>query len=419
VSSHGACAPERSHRPRFEVADIFRAHSEVYRATHPLTPEQRKAAWCIEACRTALLGGHLDVCPDCGHEDKPSYNSCRNRHCPKCQALAQARWLARQQRRILPVPYFHVVFTLPAELRPLALRNRKPIFDLLFTTASRTLLTLGRDPERMGALLGITAVLHTWTRDLRFHPHLHCVVTGGGLALDGDRWLDSDPNFLFPVKVIGKLFRGKVLAGLRRLQQRGGLDFGRDAESPDAIGHLCDELATKKWVVYAKRPFAGPEQVFAYLGHYTHRVAISNYRLVSVTGDEVVVATRDGKTVAMTPNEFIRRFLQHVLPDKFVKIRHYGLMASSNVKTKLRQAQDILASRYPADTSASTGHVADADTDDQQSKTDWRELLLELTGLDLTCCPRCGSRRRRRLSIPAAKQETGQRARAPPPGVSR
>lgn len=417
MSSHGACAPEPSRRPRFEVADIFRAHGEAYRATHPLTAEQRKAMWCIEACRTAVLGGHLDVCLDCGHEDKPAYNSCRNRHCPKCQALEQARWLQRRQQRILPVPYFHVVFTLPAELRPLAFRNRKRIFDLLFATASQTLLTLGRDPKRMGALLGITAVLHTWTRDLRFHPHLHCVVTGGGLALDGQRWVDSGGKYLFPVKVIGQLFRGKMLAGLRRLLRRGLLELGSGVASPDAVGQLCDELAAKDWVVYAKKPFAGPEQVFAYLGRYTHRVAISNYRLASVTDDRVVVATRDGKTAAMTPEQFIHRFLQHVLPDNFVKIRHYGLMASGNVKTKLRVAQGLLASRY-ANANDGTGDTdTGANAHVEPHEVDWRQLLQELTGLDLTLCPHCGSRRRRRRSIPAAPREIGQRARAPPPGA--
>ena len=218
----------------------------------------------IEVCRTQVLGGHVDVCPDCGHESTPSYNSCRDRHCPKCQALDQARWIEARKERILPVPYFHVVFTLPGELKPLALRNRRLIYGLLFTTASRTLLDLGRDPDRLNALLGITAVLHTWTRDLRFHPHLHCVVTGGGLAPDGQRWGDSGGKFLFPVKVISALFRGKFVDALQRLHRN--LDLGHDDRLCPDFSRLRKTLFSKKWVVFAKRPFAGPEQVFAYLG---------------------------------------------------------------------------------------------------------------------------------------------------------
>jgi hypothetical protein len=397
--------PEHGRRPHHEVADIFRAHGEAYRATHPLTPQQRKVMWCVEACRTSILGGHLDVCEHCAHEE-PSYNSCRNRHCPKGQALDQARWLERRRERILPVNYFHVVFTLPGELRPLAARNRKLIYDLLFKTAAQTLLQLGRDPKRLGAVLGITAVLHTWTRDLRFHPHLHCVVTGGGLATDGERWIDSGGKFLFPVKVISKLFSGKLIAALERLHQRGGLVHS-DIEDPHcAFATLRNKLFAKKWVVYAKRPFAGPEQVFSYLGRYTHRVAISNRRLLSVTDDTVTVATRGDKTATVHPLEFIRRFLMHVLPKDFVKIRHYGLMASSNVKTRLQVARRLLAPRLEDECATGDAHGTVSE--------DWRELLEDLTGIDPSICPACGSTQRRRVVVPATRSGVPSHARAPP-----
>ena len=361
---------------------------------------------CIEICRTEVLGGHIDLCPDCGHETTPSYNSCRNRHCPKCQALDQARWIEARKERILPVPYFHVVFTLPGELKPLALRNRKLIYGLLFTAASQTLLELGRDPKRLGALLGITAVLHTWTRDLRFHPHLHCVVCGG-LALEGDRWVHSGGKFLFPVKVISALFRGKFIDALKRLHQRGQLNLGPDDRlCPDFPG-LCNSLFKKPWVVYAKRPFAGPEQVFAYLGRYTHRVAISNHRLLSVTDEAITFATRNEKTATLHPHEFIRRFLLHVLPKNFGKIRHYGLLASSNVKTKLPIARRLLQPRDPPDNSSGDAH---------NTSPDWQHLLEELTGIDVTVCPVCGSSRLRRVQLPDRRHphDLPPPARAPP-----
>jgi hypothetical protein len=325
---------------------------------------------CIEVCRTEVLGGHVDLCPDCGHETTPSYNSCRNRHCPKCQALDQARWIEARKERILPVPYFHVVFTMPGELKPLALYNRRLIYGLLFTAAAETLLKLGRDPDRLGALLGITAVLHTWTRDLRFHPHLHCVVTGGGLALDGDRWVDSGDTFLFPVKVISALFRGKFIALLKRAHRRGDLDLGPDdGLCPDVSG-LCSTLFEKPWVVYAKRPFAGPEQVFAYLGRYTHRVA-----------------------------------MLHVLPKGFGKIRHYGLLASGNVKSKLPIAQRLLQPIDSPDNNSGHEH-------EHESSPQWQQLLRDLTGVDVTICPVCGGNRMRRAPLPARRHP---RCLPPPP----
>jgi hypothetical protein len=258
-------------RPRLEIADIVRQHGEAYRRSHLLSVDQKRVLRAIEHCRTAVLGGHLDECLACGHTE-PSYNSCRNRHCPKCQALPQARWIAGRMERLLPVGYFHVVFTLPAELRPIAQRNRRLVFDLLLGAAGRTLLELGRDPARLGAELGVTTVLHTWTRELAFHPHAHCIVTGGGLTPDGASWVHSRKHFLFPVHVMGALFRGKVLAALREAHRRSELNIAsRHGEplDPQAFDQLLSRLRRLNWVAYCKRPFGGPEQVVRYLGRYT------------------------------------------------------------------------------------------------------------------------------------------------------
>lgn len=372
-------------RPAFEVADVFRAHGEAYRQSHVLSDDQRKVMRDIEVCRTEALGGHLDVCPACDCDfSRPSYNSCRNRHCPKCQSLNQARWIERRIEHILPVHYFHVVFTLPAELRPLVRANRAALFSLLFRAASRTLLDLGDDPERLGGRLGITAVLHTWSRVLLFHPHLHCIVTGGGLAPSGDEWLPVSRRYLFPVEVLGKLFRGKFLDGLRSLHESGQLDFVGGAAKladPDAFARLLDRLYTTGWLVYVKRPFAGPEQVFRYLGRYTHRVAISNQRIQLIDDAGVRFATKDGRSITLSHHAFIRRFLEHVLPSGFTKIRHFGLHASGNVNTKLAQARALLTSADSLPPEASTS----------AARLPWNELLLKLTGVDPSLCPRCGT----------------------------
>ena len=353
-----------------------------------LLPEQQQVIWAVQACRTSVLGGHVDVCEDCGHE-RPSYNSCRNRHCPKCQALAQARWVQQRRERILPVPYFHVVFTLPAELKPLALRNRPVVFDMLFRAVSATLQTLGRDPNRLGGQLGFTVVLHTWTRDLRFHPHLHCIVTGGGLSPDGTRWISARRDYLFPVQVLARLFRGKLVAALTSEYRDGRLNLTDDLADPQAFEALRRTLFDKDWVVYSKRPFAGPEQVYSYLGRYTHRVAISNHRILSVTDDSVTIATRGAATATMTPQQFIRRFLNHVLPAGFVKIRHYGLLASANVCTKLEVARRLLLADSTKSSTSKPYHADD----------DWKTLHEELTGVDPRVCPACGSRRIRALPL--------------------
>lgn len=383
--------PPLGTRPALEVADIFRAHGEAYRQRHLLTSDQLAAMRAIETCRTEVLGGHLDVCDGCGYS-RPSYNSCRNRHCPKCQSLVQAKWIERRTERILPTHYFHVVFTLPAQLRRLSRCNSETLYDLLFETVSQTLLELGKDPERLGAQLAFTAVLHTWTRTLQYHPHLHCIVAGGGLSLTGDRWVPARRKYLFPVKVLSRLFRGKFLARLRQLYDDGELIAGPLAAPPD-FKNLVDQLYHREWVVYAKRPFGGAEQVYKYLGRYTHRVGISNQRLVSFDGHQVCFRTKNGDTVTLPAEEFIRRFLQHVLPARFVKIRHYGLMASSNATTKLPIARRLLDGDAPTPAIPPSVPISD-----------WRELLKKLTGIDLTLCPRCGIGRMTPQPLPHSRQ---------------
>jgi hypothetical protein len=388
-------------RPQFEVADIFRAHGEAYRSSHVLTPDQHKAMWAISHCRTAVLGGHVDVCRECG-DKRPAYNSCRNRHCPKCQALAQAEWLEKQKARILPTGYFHVVFTLPSELRPLARFAPAAIYDLLFAAASDTLLTLGRDPKRLGGLLGLTAVLHTWKRDLQSHPHLHCIVTGGALGATPDGapvWIDAGRHYLFPVAVLSKLFRGKFVAALQRLWARGELELPPDLQRPGVFNSLLAQLRRTRWITYCKRPFAGPEQVFAYLGRYTHRVGLSNKRILAASDEAVTIGTRNGKTATMEPAEFIRRFLLHILPTGYVKIRHYGLVASGNVKTKLEAARAAISG-------------ADVHARPVRAKPDWRDALRELTGVDLHRCRACGGTQLERWSLHAPRPESS--ARGPP-----
>ena len=332
-------------RPALELADIVREHGPALRRRATLTPDQHAVLRAILRCRTAELGGHLDVCLACG-DRTPSYNSCRNRHCPKCQSLARARWIEGRMARVLPTHYFHVVFTLPAELRPLAAFHRREVFDLLFAAASATLLELGRDRRRLGADLGITMVLHTWARDLSFHPHVHAIVTGGGFASadDGERWVAARGRYLFPVDVLGALFRGKLLAALDAALARGDITMpGGPTQDPKAWLRLRDRLHRRKWHVYAKRPSGGAEQVIRYLGLYTHRVGISNHRLPSMDARGVTFRTKDGKTVTVSAIAFVRRFFAHVLPRGFVKIRHYGLMAASHATTTLETAWALLS----------------------------------------------------------------------------
>jgi hypothetical protein len=365
-----ARSPAAAGRPRFDIADIVRRH----RAEVHLTPAQGRVLSAIAVCRTAALGGHLDVCCFCGYEH-PAYNSCRNRHCPKCQALAQERWIAARAERLLPTGHFHVVFTLPSQLRSLAKFRPADLFGALFRAAAETLLELGR--TRLGATVGATLVLHTWTRELAFHPHVHAIVTAGGVTDDRSRWVASRPNHLFPVRVMGALLRGKMMAALRRLHANGVFEGFDEFADPRAFDDLMTHLASKHWVVYAKKPFHRSEHVLAYLGRYTHRVAIANSRLIDVTHDAVTFRTKDGKTITLAPDVFLRRFVQHVLPDGFTKIRHYGLYAASNVERLLPAARALLTAQ-PVEQSITHAAVS------------WMQLLRDLTGRDVATCPECG-----------------------------
>jgi hypothetical protein len=348
-------------RAALEVADIFRAAGPAYRAGHAghLSLHQLKVMSAIEYCRTAAMGGHVEACEDCGLW-RIAYNSCRNRHCPKCQGAAARTWLAERQADLLPVGYFHVVFTLPTEVADIAYHNKAVVYDLLFRAASETMLTIAADPQHLGARIGITAVLHTWGSALTHHPHVHMIVPGGGITPDGQRWISSRPAFLLPVRVLGKLFRRLFLTKLIALHDAGKLAFfGAFALLADRrafLRHLAP-VRNKRWVVYAKPPFDGPEAVLAYLARYTHRVAISNQRLLTL--DEASVTfrykdyRRDGadrqRVMTLGTDEFIRRFLLHVLPLGFHRIRHYGLLAASSRAASLARARELLAVASPPD----------------------------------------------------------------------
>ena len=369
-------------RSSLEVADILRASLDSYRSRQRLSPEQATVVRHLVTCRTAALGGHRDHCATCGYV-RISYNSCRDRHCPKCQGAQRAAWLESRLERLLPVEYFHVVFTLPDGLYPLILQNKAVLYDLLFATAAQTLLTLAADPKRLGAQIGFTAILHTWGQKLLFHPHLHCVVTGGGLTNDGSRWIVGRQGYFLPVKVLGRLFRGKFLAGLKQAYRDGQLQMHGALATlvePQVFGRWLDPCYRKDWVVYAKRPFGGATQVFRYLGRYSHRVAISNGRLVSMDAGQVRFRYKDYadghqfKVMTVAAAEFIRRFLLHVLPKQFVRLRHYGLLASRNVATKWARCRQLLQSEP---------------SPQRQPPKTLQERVHEWTGQDPLCCPRC------------------------------
>ncbi|OBX17711.1 transposase [Erythrobacter sp. QSSC1-22B] len=341
-------------RASLKVADIFRATGPAYRAANAghLSLHQLKIMSAIEHCRTAALGGHVEACTDCGHW-RIAYNSCRNRHCPRCQAAAARIWLEAREADLLPVGYFHAVFTLPAEIAAITFTNKALVYDLLFKAASETMLTIAADPRHLGARIGITAVLHTWGSALTHHPHIHMIVPGGGISSDGTRWISARPAFLLPVRVLGALFRRLFLTRLLALHDAGRLAFF------GSLAHLADRRAflrhlspvrKKRWVVYAKAPFAGPEAVLAYLSRYTHRVAISNSRLISFDGANVTFRYKDYRrsgadrqqVMTLAADEFIRRFLLHALPRGFHRIRHYGLLASARRKAHLERARRLL-----------------------------------------------------------------------------
>jgi len=381
--------------PSVELAHILRSHGEDYLQTRPTSGEQRKVIRDITRCRTPSLGGHLETCGNgCGYE-RVSFHPCRNRHCPKCQNLQKVRWLLERSQKLLPTSYFHVVVTLPHELNPLILQNRKLLYNLLFESASQGLIELAKGWKRLGALPGFTAILHTWSQELRLHVHLHMVVTAGGLNLEGDRWIPAKNNFLVPVRALSKMVRGKFLQGLHKASEQGKLTFSGNIagwRNKAAFNRLTRKLRRIKWVVYAKPPFGGPRNVFSYLGHYTHRVAISNQRLVASDDQTITFRARDNnkpgtyRLIRLAAQEFIRRFLLHVLPHGFVRIRHFGLMASRNVQSKLEKAAALLHASQSTHPTPST----------KVELLSWQQLLLKLTGIDLTACPNCGGTIRRK-----------------------
>ena len=339
-------------RPRFDIADIVRLHRRALETEDRLSRSQKRVLTLISRCRTAALGGHLEVCTGCGREH-PVYNSCRNRHCPKCQAVAQQKWIDARAEQILPVRHFHGVFTPPSELRPLARRHPVEVYTALFRSVSELLLELGR--THLQATLGLTMVLHTWTRDLRFHPHVHVLITAGGLSLDGQRFTHARKNFLFSVKVMGQLLRGKMLDALRKLRRKGTFPELSDA----AFNRLMASLAAHKcWVVYSKAPFRRSQHVLSYLGRYTHRVGIANSRLLEVSPGQVTFRTKGQQTATLHPVEFLRRFIQHILPDGFHKIRHAGLYASAQSGGLLERARALLPAPTPSRKAHATGTAA-------------------------------------------------------------
>jgi len=390
-------------RERLEVADIFRAHGAAWRIANAghLSLGQLKVMSAIERCRTAALGGHVAACQDCGHSHI-AYNSCRNRHCPKCQGAAAKDWLAARQAELLPVEYYHVVFTLPAPIADIAYQNKAEIYAILFKAAAETLIAIAADPKHLGARIGLTAVLHTWGSALTHHPHIHFVVPGGGISLDGERWISCRPGFFLPVRVLSRLFRRLFLEKLTAAHDAGCLRFFGDlrhlADSQAFADHLSP-LRKIEWVVYAKPPFAGPEAVLAYLSRYTHRVAISNSRLITLDDNGVTFKWKDYraqgreryKTMALPIPEFIRRFLIHVLPQGFHRIRHYGLFANGGRTENLARARELLGMPAP-------------EAEDSHSADDTEPPALAQP------CPHCGG-----AMIVVETFEPGHPPRAPPP----
>jgi len=371
-------------RERLEVADVFRHFGPAFRDQRgtALSAARRRAMIAIESCRTAALGGHVERCGDCGHQ-RIAYDSCRNRNCPKCQGLARARWLEDRQAELLNVPYFHVVFTVPAEIEVIAFQNQTVVYDILFRAASETLRTIAADPEHLGAEIGFLAILHTWGQNLLHHPHLHFLVPGGGIAPDGASWVACRPGFFLPVRVLSRMFRGLFLHYLERAFATGDLNFfaaHRHLHEPAAFRRYLAPARDIEWVVYAKRPFVGPAQVLDYVGRYTLRVAISNNRLVSIDGGKICFRWKDyrngnrQKTMTLEAEEFIRRFLIHVLPDGFHRIRYYGFLGNCHRARKLALCRELLGMAPPA--------RADP-------PADYRDRFEALTGRSLRECPHC------------------------------
>ena len=387
-------------RPALEVADILRAHGDEFRQAHAasLSPRQKRVLRSIELCRTAALGGHLERCDQCGHE-RNAYNSCADRHCPKCQSLARAKWLEKRQAELLQVEYFHVVFTLPEPLAKLSLQNKREMYDLLFRATAETLQTIAADPKHLGAQIGFFCILHTWGQTLNAHPHLHCVVPGGGISLDGSRWVACRPGFFLPVKVLSRRFQKVYLRYLEQAYAAGKLQFHGDLEplaDPQNFALHLAPLCEMEWVVYAKPPFGGPERVLDYLGRYAHRVAISNHRLIELKDGQVTFAYKDykheqrQKVMTLSADEFLRRFLLHVLPDGFQRIRHYGLLGNRHRAENLARCRELLAMPAPI----------------LQPDRDYRERCRQLGGQDPLRCPNCKTGQMVRIAIllPAGQQ---------------
>lgn len=400
-------------QPHLELADVFRRHGDAFRgkASPVLTPEQYRVMRAIEICRTAALGGHVDQCDNCGYRGI-SYNSCRNRHCPKCQALAKAKWLEARRAELLPVSYYHVVFTLPDSLAPVALQNKRCVYNILFRAASQALLTIAADAKHFGAEIGFTAILHTWGQNLLHHPHIHCVVPAGGLSPDHQKWISARKRFFLPVRVLSRLFRRLFLEMLTKAFEDGQLEFhGKTEHLREArtFTRFVDSCRQTDWVVYAKPPFGGPQKVLDYLARYTHRVAIANHRLLSMNGNTVTFSWkdyRDGgrrKTMTLDAHEFIRRFLLHVLPNGFVRIRYYGIQANRQRAEKLRLCRALLG-------------VTEAAEANKADELDWADLLQSLTGIDPHQCPNC--KRGRMVRIEIIPPSRSSCTRDPPGGHS-
>src|SRR5437773_991891 len=396
-------------RPKLEVADIFRRYGEAYRQQHDgsLSTAQRRVMTAIEVCRTAALGGHLERC-DCCNYERPCYDSCGNRHCPKCQSLARAEWVEKRTAEVLPTHYFHVVFSVPKQIASIAYQNKKVVYGILFRATAETLTTIAADPKHLGAEIGFLAVLHSWGQNLLFHPHLHCVVPGGGISPDGQRWISCRPGFFLPVRVLSRLFRRLFLEYLQATFDKDKLQFFSSLErlrDRQVFLQYLAPLRQAEWVVYAKPPFGGPEQVLNYLGRYTHRVAISNHRLLDIDHGKVSFRYKDyrhqarQKTMTLEADEFIRRFLLHVLPEGFQRLRHYGFLSHRYRSAKLALCRRLLG-------------VASTDLAPRPDKLDFRDLYEKLTGKSLRECPVCHAGRMVAIAVlPAA-------GRAPPLSMS-
>ena len=388
-----------------EVADIFRQIGSDYRRDHAnaLSRGQRRVMAAIECCRTAALGGHVEQCDTCGHQ-RIAFNSCRNRHCPKCQSLVRAHWLEQRQAELLPVEYFHVVFTVPQQIAAIAYQNKAVVYGMLFRATAETLRAVAANPKLLGAEIGFIAILHTWGQNLLHHPHLHCVVPGGGIAPDGQRWIACRPGFFLPVRVLSRLFRRRFMTQLREAFDRQELHFFNalaELQDARAFARYLAPASRAEWVVYAKPPFGGPKRVLEYLGRYTHRVAIANSRLVDFANGQVAFQWKDyrhesrHKVMRLDAHEFIRRFLLHVLPPGFQRIRHYGLLANRHRANKLAQCRQVLHAPTPARV---------------DEPTDYRERYQQLTGVSLRDCPKC----RRGQMICIETIPPAHRSRGPP-----